>query len=296
MAMKRIIAACGNDCAACPRHLPQSEEELRRTSELWAKIGYRDRVVSNEEIACTGCKPTNRCRYGIVECVASKRLPHCGRCAQYPCGKLESCFEATEGFRAACLNACTPDEWAALEAAFFEKRKNLDAARMIIETERLILRPYRATDAQDGFEILGDPEVNRYIVYPLHRDIEDTREYIRESDPDEDRFAIELKATGKVVGACMIWYNDGEDGWELACGFNRLFWGKGYATEITKALIRWAYDVKNARDFIIVHATANPASGSVARKCGFTQVQAGTLSRMDGSETFPAMVYKMHLE
>lgn len=296
MDRKTIIAACGNDCAACPRRLPKTEEALRRTAELWAKIGYRDRVVSNEAIACTGCKPTNWCRYGIAECVAARKIAHCGKCPEYPCRKLEACFEATEGFRAACLNACASEEWRALETAFFEKRKNLDAARRIIGTERLILRPYWATDAQDGFEILGDPEVNRYIVYPLHRDIEDTREYIQEWDPDEDRFAIELKATGKVVGACMIWYNDEEGGWELACGFNRLFWGKGYATEITKALIGWAYDVKSARDFIIIHAVGNPASGRVARKCGFTQVHAGKLSRMDGSETFPAIVYKMHLD
>lgn len=34
-------------------------EELHSTAELWQKIGYRDHVVTNEEIACTGCKPEN---------------------------------------------------------------------------------------------------------------------------------------------------------------------------------------------------------------------------------------------
>ena len=68
--MSRILAACGNDCSACPRYVAhpyeKSPEELRHTAELWMRIGYRDRVVSNEEIACTGCKPENWCRYQVV--------------------------------------------------------------------------------------------------------------------------------------------------------------------------------------------------------------------------------------
>ena len=60
---RRIIAACGNDCSACHRYVgvsyEKTEEELHHTAEQWDKIGYRDHVVSNEEIACTGCKPEN---------------------------------------------------------------------------------------------------------------------------------------------------------------------------------------------------------------------------------------------
>ena len=54
--MNRIIAACGNDCSACPRYVAhpyeKTEEELRHTAELWMKIGYRDHIVTNEEISC----------------------------------------------------------------------------------------------------------------------------------------------------------------------------------------------------------------------------------------------------
>lgn len=56
-----IIAACGNDCSVCPRYIThpyeKTDEELRHTAELWMKIGYRDYIVTNEEISCTGCKP-----------------------------------------------------------------------------------------------------------------------------------------------------------------------------------------------------------------------------------------------
>ena len=57
----KILAACGNDCSVCPRYtaLPYEKtgEELQHTAELWMKIGYRDHVVTNDEIACSGCRP-----------------------------------------------------------------------------------------------------------------------------------------------------------------------------------------------------------------------------------------------
>lgn len=50
---EKIIAACGNDCAVCPRYnvppYTKTAEELHHTAELWYKIGYRDHVVTNEE-------------------------------------------------------------------------------------------------------------------------------------------------------------------------------------------------------------------------------------------------------
>ena len=124
---QRILAACGNDCAACPRHLPKRSEELRHTAELWRKIGYRDHIVSTEEISCTGCKPENWCRYDVIQCAAEKQVPDCGKCGEYPCEKIRACFEVTESFRAACRAVCDPQEWNTMEKAFFEKKKNLDS-------------------------------------------------------------------------------------------------------------------------------------------------------------------------
>ena len=129
----RIIAACGNDCAACPRYtappFEKTEEALRRTAELWMKIGYRDRVVSNEEIACTGCKAGNRCRYGVVECCGEKGIDTCGACSLYPCERMLDCFAVTLSFEPDCREACTEAEYAQLKRAFFEKEQNLAALR-----------------------------------------------------------------------------------------------------------------------------------------------------------------------
>ena len=293
----RIIAACGNDCAACPRHLPKSEEELRRTARLWADIGYRDGVVSSAEIACTGCKAANWCRYGIVECAAARRVPTCGSCPDYPCEKTRACLTGTERFAPACREACDAGEWDALQRAFFEKKRNLDAIHSrTVETERLILRPLSVTDAEDAFEWQSDPEVNRYMIYPRYTDVEKTRAWIAGLADGDNEFGFKLKQTGKVIGAGGIRYHPENGAWELGYNLNRGYWGRGYATEASRALIRWAYETEGARDFTAAHATANAASGNVIRKCGFTFDRFGQYSRIDGSETFEASFYKMHME
>ena len=127
--MGRIIAACGNDCASCPRYVKhpyeKTEEELRHTAELWMKIGYRDRIVTNEEIACTGCKPEYWCRYRVVKCCEEKSIRTCAECADYPCGNIKECFRVTKSFEPMCRKVCTDEEYAQLKKAFFEKEENL---------------------------------------------------------------------------------------------------------------------------------------------------------------------------
>lgn len=134
--MKKIIAACGNDCSQCPRHLPKSKAELQHTAELWLKIGYRDRLVSSEEISCSGCHPENWCRYDIVNCATGKQISNCGECENYPCDKIKKCFEVTESFAPSCKKVCTKEEYDELCKAFFEKEKNLNHIYEVLEKDQ----------------------------------------------------------------------------------------------------------------------------------------------------------------
>lgn len=131
--MKRILAACGNDCLACPRYVKhpfeKTEEQLQQTAELWFKIGYRDHVVTKEEIACTGCKADNWCRYRIAACCEEKHIANCATCDEYPCSILQDCFRVTESFGPMCRKVCTAEEYAMLKKAFFEKETNLSEER-----------------------------------------------------------------------------------------------------------------------------------------------------------------------
>ena len=131
--MPGIIAACGNDCSVCPRYVnhpyEKTDAQLQHTAELWHKIGYRDHVVSKEEISCHGCRPENRCRYRIVSCCYEKGVKTCAACSFYPCAKLEECLAVTESFVPACRKACSEEEYEQLRRAFFAKKENLDSLK-----------------------------------------------------------------------------------------------------------------------------------------------------------------------
>lgn len=139
--MSKIIAACGNNCSACPRYVAhpheKTKDELFHTAELWMKIGYRDHIVSDEEISCLGCRPENWCRYQIAKCCEEKSVNNCAECAQYPCEKLKECFEITKAFEPACRKACTDEEYGRLKEAFFEKEANLGALRLPVYREKI---------------------------------------------------------------------------------------------------------------------------------------------------------------
>ena len=131
--VKKIIAACGNNCASCPRYVAhpyeKTEEELHHTAELWMKIGYRDHIATNEEISCTGCKPNNWCRYHVAKCCGDRGIKNCAECGICPCTNLMECFAVTRSFEPRCRQVCMKQEFNALTRAFFEKEQNLEELR-----------------------------------------------------------------------------------------------------------------------------------------------------------------------
>ena len=166
----------------------------------------------------------------------------------------------------------------------------------IIFTDRLILRPLDEKDAEDVFEWVGDPVVNKYMPYSVYKDIEQVKKWIEQAKNKDYEFGFALKETGKVIGAGSVKFDPELDAYELGYNLNRAFWCQGYATEAAKAMIGWAYDILGARDFVARYATANSASGNVIRKCGFQFEKYGQYTKYDGSETFDAAYYRLHLD
>ena len=164
-----------------------------------------------------------------------------------------------------------------------------------IETQRLILKPITLEDAPAVFVWASDPAVNRYMPYPLHQSIEDTRTWIASLTPDMLEFGFYRKDNGQLIGTGGVGKN--EDGVHtLGYNLRRDAWGQGYATEAAQAMLAWAYHSLGVRDFVVYHAVLNTASGNVARKCGFQLTHYGQYSCLDGSETFDAAFYELHLK
>lgn len=113
-------------------------------------------------------------------------------------------------------------------------------------------------DAQDVFEWAGDPLVNKYMPYPLHKDIRETEEWIGTLG-EKNEFCFCLKETAKVIGSGSISFDEESGLYELGYNLNRRYWGKGYATEASKAMIGWAHEQLHARDFF--YAACQSESG-----------------------------------
>ena len=123
------LAFCGNDCNVCPRYiatLSGDEEQLKEAALMWKRAGWRDAVLSPEEIVCHGCSSVSWCRYGIRECALEKGVDNCGKCQDYPCEKLLKAFERTESYAKNIKESFSKEDYECFQKAFFLKKESLD--------------------------------------------------------------------------------------------------------------------------------------------------------------------------
>lgn len=144
----------------------------------------------------------------------------------------------------------------------------------ILETERLILRPFTDSDVQDVFDCWeSDPDVARYMFWTSHNDIEKTKEWIAfeigqiEKD-DWYRFALVLKENNELIGTALVYYEEEVQCWEIGYNLGKKYWGKGYTTEAVKRVIEFAEEL-GITEIVGRYAKENPASGKVMEKLGF---------------------------
>ena len=123
--MEEKITLCGDDCMACPRYNAHSDEELYSVAELWYRVGWRDRIVTNEEIKCTGCHVHKQCTYQLVNCTKEQGVEKCNQCNKFPCDKISQMLLRSQEYQNRCREVCTASEYGKLNRAFFNKEKNL---------------------------------------------------------------------------------------------------------------------------------------------------------------------------
>ncbi len=123
--MKEKITLCGDNCLECPRYNAKTPEEQSKAAELWYRVGWRDRIVSNEEIACEGCSSHKSCTYNLVECTKEHGVEKCNQCPEFPCSKIDSMLTRSAEYQKKCKEVCSEEEYTALEKSFFDKERNL---------------------------------------------------------------------------------------------------------------------------------------------------------------------------
>lgn len=146
----------------------------------------------------------------------------------------------------------------------------------MIETDRLILRPWRNDDAGALFKYASDERVSELALWPRHTSVDMSSDVISDIFiPNPYSFAVVLKEAGEPVG-CIGLVPEGEGHYPAAKGerevgywIGRPFWGHGLATEALRALIGYCRDSLALEGLLITTDARNIASQRVALKCGF---------------------------
>jgi RimJ/RimL family protein N-acetyltransferase len=149
---------------------------------------------------------------------------------------------------------------------------------LILETERLVLRPWTIDDADAALQIYGREEVSRWLSPEMDRvpDEDSMRlllqQWILEDEraaPPTGRWAIELRDDKRVVGGVALLYlpPGGED---LEIGFQLApqEWGHGYATEAGQAVAHYALQDHRAEELFAVVRPNNHRAAAAAMRIG----------------------------
>lgn len=144
-----------------------------------------------------------------------------------------------------------------------------------IETERLILRPFVREDAEDMYRNwASDPEVTKYLTWPVHPDAGCTRRVLEDWIPRyEDggyfNWAIVWRQTGRVIGSiAVVKLIEEIDEAEIGYCLSRSFWGQGIMPEALRAVEDYLFETAGLNRIAASHDANNPKSGRVMDKAG----------------------------
>lgn len=162
---------------------------------------------------------------------------------------------------------------------------------LILETQRLLLRPLTEADLDLGYVLLTDPAVTKYAGR-TH-----TRAEVVEQMPTAVRrcargaigiWCVSDRATGEKLGTAILLplpIDEDDTNWDLVQGdalpdaeievgymFKPSAWGKGFATEACTRLVRFAFEETDLSEVVAVTAPENAPSQNVLRKSGLRDV------------------------
>jgi len=169
---------------------------------------------------------------------------------------------------------------------------------MFARTERLLLRPGFAEDAPMLAAAIADERIVRNLTtVPWPYGVKEAHEFLsREPDPGLPRMLITERVNdgARIVGACSL-HRKPSGAVEMGYWISRPHWGRGLATEASRALIEIAKTLRIHR-LGAAHFVDNPASGRVLEKLGFrsTGLTASYRSCARGGEA-PVKLYRLSL-
>lgn len=156
-----------------------------------------------------------------------------------------------------------------------------------LETQRLILREFKASDVHDFFAYAQNEKIGLMAGWSPHKTIEKTYTIIEKFMQNKEVWAIELKTEHKMIGLVGLLADRKRDNPEskmLGYELSESYWGKGYSVEAIHALLNHGFNDLNIEIVSVNHYPFNIQSEAVIKKIGF--IYEGTLRqstlRFDG--------------
>lgn len=157
----------------------------------------------------------------------------------------------------------------------------------VLETERLILRPFSPMDAEAMFRNwASDPEVTKYLTWPTHKDAQATRWVLTDWENSYEKrdfyqWAITVKKLGDDPIGCISVVASRDDIGMVQIGYciGREYWHQGITSEALREVIRFFFDEVGVSRIEGRHDPRNPHSGAVMKKCGMHY--EGTMRQAD---------------
>ena len=147
----------------------------------------------------------------------------------------------------------------------------------VLQTVRLLLRPFALSDAADVQRLAGAWEVADMTLNMPHP-YEDgmAEQWITGSlrllaSGEAIRYAVTLRDSGELIGGVGLVITPGHRRAEIAYWLGVSYWNQGYMTEAAGALVRYGFTEMGLHKVTASHFARNPASGRVMQKLDMTQ-------------------------
>ena len=144
---------------------------------------------------------------------------------------------------------------------------------MVIETERLLLRPWKETDARECYRYAQDPLVGPIAGWQIHPSVEHSRLVIRDVLAVPETYAIVLKETGLPIGSISLHFHSDlaheDDEAELGYWLGVPYWGRGIMPEAGREVLRHAFEDLKLNRVWCGYYEGNDRSKRVQERLGF---------------------------
>lgn len=144
-----------------------------------------------------------------------------------------------------------------------------------LETERLILRPWRESDARELYRYAKDPRIGPIAGWAPHESIEYSKGIIRDVLSSPETYAVVLRETGLAIGSIGLLFGEtsnatlGEHEAEVGYWVGFPYWGRGLIPEAVRELQHHAFTYLGLQGLWCAYYDGNENSKRVQEKCGF---------------------------